>query len=99
MQIFARQGDLVITQTDHGDGTELRLERDPTMAGSAGSEHRILGAVLLQRRDRGRISIRLHEPTQLVHGSRHRPIALPAGDYTISPLRERGDAGDRIVED
>ena len=37
--------------------------------------------------------------TTIEHAGRHPPIALLAGDYSLTPLRERGDDGDRAVED
>ena len=38
--------------------------------------------------------------TVIRHAGRHLEVPLPAGySYSITRLRERGDAGDRAVED
>lgn len=98
-EIYARHGDLVIEKfplnTHSGD---LDRATDYVVAGSHSSPHTIRG-VCLQRRDGEQIRVRIPEDTQLVHADRHTVIPLPAGDYTIGPLRERGGEGDRAVED
>ncbi len=98
MEIFARQGDLIINQTKERQDVTLRKARDLVLAGSYGSEHVVKGPVMYSRND-SITRLRVPEPTQLVHGNRHMPVDLPPGDYIVTSLRERGDAEDRRVED
>jgi hypothetical protein len=99
--IFARQGDLVIARISKAAAAELSPTVDLVVAGdSSGHRHRLLGRSL-SRRDGNVTIVRIAEPHELVHekAGGHKPITLRAGDYEIRPLRERGDAGDRAVED
>jgi hypothetical protein len=99
--IYARQGDLVIDKLQSPISGELEKAKQVTFAGdSSGHPHRIVGEVLLRKEGR-RTLVRLSEPRTLEHGRAggHKPVTLEAGDYAITPLRERGDAGDRSVED
>lgn len=101
MNLYARQGDLVIERL--GDTTIEGAEKatDIVLAGdSSGHRHRIIGEVM--RKVDGRvISVLLSKPTTMVHekADGHKTINLEAGAYRIRPLRERGDASDRAVED
>jgi len=94
----SRQGDLIITRKDIAEGVDLKPERDVVIAGSHNGAHTLKGAALVARGE-GTTLVRVPEPTQLVHGSRHKPVPLAPGDYEIKALRERGDAADRLVED
>jgi hypothetical protein len=99
MNIYARQGDLVIeTTTLTGD---LTKGRDIVFAGdSSGHRHTLSGAVQY-RREGLRTFIRLVEPARLEHGKPdgHPTVTLAPGDYEVRPLRERGKNEDRAVED
>jgi hypothetical protein len=101
MNIYARQGDLVIRKLDAPASGELRPKTNIVFAGdSSGHPHTLRGNALM-RRDGRKFFVRLAEPTVLEHGSAggHKAVTLEAGDYEIGPKRERGDAGDRAVED
>jgi len=95
-EIFARQGDVVIRQ-EPATG-ELALEADLVVAGASSHPHTIAGPCMHRREGRTTI-VRLAAPSTIAHAGRHQPIPLPAGDYRLSPLRERGDNNDRAVED
>jgi hypothetical protein len=95
-EIFARQGDVVIRQ--QAATGELVPATDLVVAGASSHPHTIVGPCLHRREGRTTI-VRLAADTTIAHAGRHQPIPLPAGDYRLSPLRERGDDGDRAVED
>jgi hypothetical protein len=99
--IFARQGDLIINRLDKPITGDLTETKRITFAGdSSGHPHTLLGDAM-QRREGRRTFVRLAHEGTIEHGRAggHQPVTLPAGDYEIGPLRERGDAGDRAVED
>jgi hypothetical protein len=105
MEIFARQGDLVIEKLPDGalDGVELIKRNDVVFAGdSSGHRHRLLGiAFVAQDSNTRRTRIRIAEPVELVHekADGHKSASMSPGDYEVRPLRERGDGNDRVVED
>ncbi len=96
MHIYARQGDLVITKVD--ESGEYKSETNPVLAGKNSSPHTVRGRVGV-RRSGNQIDLLVKKPTELVHSSRHRPVTLEPGAYTVTRLRERGDQSDRAVED
>jgi hypothetical protein len=99
MNIFARQGDLVIERKPM-TGTPVK-ETDPVLAGgSSGHPHIVRGTVLVLR-NVSHTGLRLLEPSVLEHGKSggHKPVPLPAGDYEVRILRERWDESDREVSD
>ena len=95
-EIYARQGDVVIRQQSATG--ELTPATDLVVAGASSHPHTIVGPCLY-RRDGRTTLVRLATATTIEHAGRHPPIALLAGDYSLTPLRERGDDGDRAVED
>lgn len=95
-EIYARQGDVVIRQQPATG--ELTPAIGLVVAGASSHPHTIVGPCL-HRREGRRTVVRLAVPTTIEHAGRHTPISLPAGDYELTPLRERGDDGDRAVED
>jgi hypothetical protein len=100
MQLYARQGDLVITQIPAITG-ELETVMDYIFAGdSSGHPHTLKGKARM-RIDGLRTLIVLTKPSKLVHGKLdgHKTIHLDAGSYEVRALRERGGNGDRIVAD
>lgn len=100
MHIYARQGDLIIDRITEVLTEDTVKRHDVVFAGdSSGHRHRLLGDVLVSTTDPRRF--RLESPTEIIHekSDGHTSIPMPAGDYRIRPLRERGDAGDREVED
>lgn len=100
MNIYARQGDLVIEKRDSISG-ELSEVRDPVFAGdSSGHRHRLIGLAKI-RRDGVRTFLSVDADTQLVHekADGHETVPIAAGSYEVRPLRERGDGVDRSVED
>ena len=105
MNIYARQGDLVISKLADGalDAANLVARENISLAGdSSGHRHRVVGPALVEATAaRERTKFRVSAATTLVHEKQdgHADVALAAGDYEILPLRERGGAGDRSVED
>lgn len=99
MDLYARHGDLVIEKRATPIDGDLTPARDLVLAGQdSGGVHTLRGASA-QRRDGRTTLVRVPEPTTLEHAGRHKAIAIEAGDYEIRSLRERGDDGDRVVED
>lgn len=97
MEIYARQGDLVINKAaTMPDG--LEKQRGLVLAGATSSPHTVVGTVEAKR-DGGSTFIRVTEATTVEHAGRHKPVKLAPGDYVVRPLRERGGEGDRAVED
>ena len=94
--IYARQGDVVIRQQVITG--ELTPATDLIVAGASSHPHTIRGTCL-HRRDGRATLVRIEKSTTIDHAGRHKPIPMPAGDYHLSPLRERGDRSDRAVED
>jgi len=77
---------------------ELVKRRGLVLAGATSAAHTVDGEVLA-RQDGQRTFLRVPEAVSVVHAGRHLPITLQPGDYEVRPLRERGDRGDRAVED
>lgn len=101
MQLYARQGDLVIDKLAKPITGDLEPAVNPVLAGgSSGHPHTLRGKVLI-RRDGLRTHVRVTKAAALEHGrpDGHVTIELEPGDYEIAPLRERGDASDRAVCD
>lgn len=105
MEIYARQGDLVIDKLSAPITGELAPARDTVFAGdSSGHPHRLTGAHLIRRETRDGAPVflvRVEEKRSISHGKPdgHRNVTLVPGDYEIRPLRERGGVGDRPVQD
>ena len=95
-KLFARQGDVVIDR--RAVTGELTAATDLVVAGGASHPHTIVGPCLT-RAEGGVTLVRLASDTELSHAGGHRPVRLPAGDYHLWTLRERGDLSDRQVED
>lgn len=96
MNIYARQGDLVIEKVKKVTG-ELRKATNFVLAGTD-SPHTLRGTVQLRRE--GLVTfVRVPKATEIAHAGRHEPVKLAKGDYEIRPLRERGAGMDRAVED
>jgi hypothetical protein len=96
MKIYARQGDVVIRQTQiMGD---LISAVDLVVAGASSSPHTLVGKCGY-RIDGPVTYVRVAAETTLAHAGRHLPVPMPAGDYALTSLRERGDKFDRAVED
>lgn len=101
MNIFARQGDLVIEKLSAPITGDLEKRSNIVFAGdSSGHPHTLRGSALT-RRDGFTTFVRLSRRADLEHGRAggHKTVSLPAGDYAIRPLRERGAGSDRAVED
>lgn len=101
MNIYARQGDLVINKLTTPITGDLEKTPKLTFAGdSSGHPHRLAGACL-SRRDGFVTLVRVTKKTVLEHGRAggHKPVTLEPGDYSVQALRERGAGIDRKVED
>jgi hypothetical protein len=102
MDIYARQGDLVIEKLAQAPDPSVMIEeRNVVFAGdSSGHRHRLMGRALVQR-DGRTTRVTIEAPTDLVHEKPdgHKTVPMAAGSYEIRPLREQGDAGERAVED
>ncbi len=97
MNIYARQGDLVFEVFDVSR-FDLKPTETPTLAGNDSDPHTIAGTVL--HGQQGRVHyIKLDKPVEVRHSTRHPAITLEPGSYRVRPLRERGSAEDRAVED
>mgnify|MGYP001562364215 CR=1 FL=1 len=98
MEIYARQGDLVISAIAAGHKASLVSHQDLVLAGSDTAPHTVVGEVLALV-ESTRTLLRCVAPTTITHADRHLPVELSPGDYEITRLRERGGAGDRAVGD
>ena len=101
MNLYGRQGDLVIEKLTKPIKGDLLPARDVVFAGdSSGHTHTLRGACLMRREGAVHL-VRVAEALPLEHAKSdgHKTIELAPGDYEIRPKRERGDAGDRAVED
>ena len=100
MKLFARQGDLVISKATAPTG-EMETVKNYVFAGdSSGHAHTLEGSAKISRNGQ-MTTVVIDRAANLVHGKPdgHKSISLPAGAYEIRPLRERGGAEDRAVED
>ncbi len=98
MNIYAHQGDQVISKLSKPIKGKLEEAAELVIAGSHTSAHTIRGKVMT-RVDGDRRFVRVAEPTVITHADRHNTTPLEAGDYVIYAQRERGGNGDRAVED
>jgi len=97
MNLYARQGDLVISQMPPVTGGDNKLNY--IVAGADTAPHTVLGDATVSVSD-GTTVVTPVTDTVIRHAGRHLEVPLPAGySYSITRLRERGDAGDRAVED
>lgn len=90
-QIYARQGDLVISASAKISG-DLAPANDLVVAGgSSGHPHVIVGPCLHRRE--GTVTFVRVPKTSMTHGrpDGHVTVDLAAGDYEIYPLRESRD--------
>lgn len=102
MNLYGRQGDLVIEKLTQPLTGDLVKQTNIVFAGdSSGHRHRLMGTALVLPSTGRTTRFSIVEPTDLVHekADGHKTLPLEAGSYEIRPLRERGDAGDRAVED
>ena len=102
MELFGRQGDLVIEKLSEKLSGELTERADLVFAGdSSGHRHRLQGVALVELQRPGRTRFRLTKAADLAHekADGHKTVSLEPGDYEVRSLRERGDASDRAVED
>lgn len=100
MQIYARQGDLVIEKLEKITGA-LEPAKAVTFAGdSSGHPHALNGTCSVRREGR-RTFIKVAARREITHGKPdgHKTVVLKPGAYVVRPLRERGDGSDRAVED
>ena len=96
MKVYARQGDVVIRRTQiMGD---LTPAVNLVVAGASSSPHTLVGECGY-RIDGAMTYVRVAAGTTLTHAGRHLAVPMPAGDYVLTSLRERGDNSDRAVED
>lgn len=102
MEIYARQGDLVIEKLKAlPSGIELQPGKAVTFAGdSSGHPHTLAGSFKFARRGRETF-VRVGKKHSITHGKAggHKAVELARGIYVVRPLRERGDGSDRAVED
>ena len=99
MNLYARQGDLVIDKLASPITGELLPARNVILAGDhSGHTHTLKGKCLLRTEGR-RHFVRIEKKTRIEHAGDHNTIELAPGDYELRPLRERGDASDRAVDD
>lgn len=101
MNLFARQGDLVIEKLSTRITGELEHVKRVTFAGDSSGHPHFIAATAQIRREGRATFVRLEATGVLEHGKAggHRPIEMPPGDYSVRILRERGDGFDRAVED
>lgn len=101
MNLYARQGDIVIEKLEKPIAGDLEKGCDIVFAGdSSGHPHTLLGPCLF-RRDGQRTLVRVGSARKLTHrkAGGHNTVTLAPGDYEIRRKRERGDGSDRAVED
>lgn len=98
MQLYARQGDLVFKKLSEPIVGTLKPVTGLVLAGNDSAPHTVAGLVN-HRQDGRRHFIEVPTATVSQHAGRHVAVALEAGSYEITPLRERGDGADRAVED
>lgn len=102
MQVFARQGDLIIQHTTIEAAEKLTPGADILLAGgSSGHPHTLQGACKYKRNNDGSTLLRLDATRTLEHGRAdgHKSVMMPPGDYEIRQLRVRMGGGDSNVED
>lgn len=101
MNLYARQGDLVIEKLTSAIAGDLYPSRNVVFAGDSSGHRHVLRGAALTRSEGDRTLIRVAEPTVIEHekADGHKTVALDPGDYEIRSLRERGDGSDRAVED
>jgi len=102
MNIYARQGDLIIDKLIQPITGDIEKGRAISFAGdSSGHPHRLMGACEFRREANGVTLVRVAKATKVEHGKAggHKTVTLEAGDYEVRRLRERGDRTDRMVED
>lgn len=105
MELYARQGDLVIEKLPSIRG-ELTEMKGVVFAGdSSGHPHSMDGKVLGRREGRATL-VKVTANREITHGKEggHKTVVLKGsskkpGYYSVRPLRERGDGSDRAVED
>ena len=100
MKLYARQGDLIIEKLTQVDGDFTKATNLVFAGDSSQHRHRLLGTVLMQRVGRA-IRVQVAESLELVHETPggHKTVLFVPGAYEVRPQRERGDQGDRAVED
>lgn len=98
MHHHARQGDIVFCTANFGANFDGARAVNHVIAGSGSSSHVITGVAMVKR-EGDETRIRVIEPTTVTHADRHLDVSLPAGDYSVWPLRERHGSVDRPVED
>jgi len=105
MELYARQGDLVIEKVTSISG-KLEKVKGVTFAGdSSGHPHTLAGAIEMRREGRATL-VKVTGKREITHGKEggHKTVTLNGsaakpGYYSVRPLRERGDGSDRAVED
>lgn len=101
MNLYARQGDIVIEKLTLAIAGDLYPARNIVFAGDSSGHRHVLRGAALTRAEGDRTLVRVAEPTALEHekADGHQSVTLEPGDYEIRSLRERGDGSDRAVED
>jgi hypothetical protein len=100
MNLYGRQGDLVIENISNVDGDLIAVTDHVISGDSSGHPHMIRGRSKI-RKDGELTFVVLTKAAELIHGKPdgHKTVKLKAGAYEIHPLRERGGAGDRAIQD
>lgn len=102
MNLYGRQGDLVIEKLDKPIEGDLVKQKNIVFAGdSSGHRHRLMGDAMVLALAGSTRRFQIKKATELVHEKPdgHHTLTLEAGSYEIRPLRERGNGSDRAVED
>lgn len=101
MNIYARQGDLVIEKLSTPITGELLPSKNTVFAGGSSGHRHVLRGKALVRREGATTFVRVKKAASLDHekADGHKSVELEPGDYEVRPLRERGDGSDRNVED
>jgi hypothetical protein len=101
MNIYARQGDLIVDKLSAPITGDLFPAKDLSLAGDSSGHRHVLRGSALTRREGARTFVRLAEGAVLAHekADGHKAVSLEPGDYEIRPLREQGTDGARDVQD
>ena len=98
MNIFARQGDLIVSKIDGATLSGSKKTNHVLAGGLSGHTHTIVGPSVVSV-DGDVTKFTIAKATQIKHAGKHKPTKLPAGSYSATILRERGGQGDRQVVD
>lgn len=101
MNIYGRQGDLVIEKLTTLISGKLEEAKRTVFAGDSSGHPHVLAGPHKMRREGRQTLVRIEKALAITHGKPdgHDTVDLVPGDYAVRPLRERGDGSDRAVED